>query len=389
MTVRDPRDAETIIELQPQELLDAMDRLRAGQISRRKFIARAAAMGLSLGSIAMLIQACSSTATTAPAASFPATPAAATAAAASAAAGAAATAVPEGGGKGMVGFNQPYLAAQVTVPLYNGAQDAANKRGYQLLKSSVADAKLDLQLAEVNQWIALGIKGMTILPVDPQAFGPTVKKAHEAGVISVGGYDGHIPGEDTWMGFNQPQGAGIVAGKADLHISANLGGKCNIAGLVAKNLPQSKLRVDDCIQLIMDHQPGAKLVGTEEATMAADALKATQALIQAHPDLQMIICIADDGMIGAAQAMKLAGKKPGDIWLAGYDGAKQALQMLKDGEIMVVDAALPLLEIGATAVNLPCNKIEATGPTVAIVDYVVVGPEDTAMIDQLLAAYGA
>ena len=63
--------------------------------------------------------------------------------------------------------------------------------------------------------------------------------------------------------------------------------------------------------------------------------------------------------------------------------------MLKDGEIMVVDAALPLLEIGETAVHLPCNKIEATSPTVAIVDYVVVGPEDTAKIDQLLAAYGA
>jgi ribose transport system substrate-binding protein len=388
MTVKDPRDAETIVELEPQELLDAMDRLRAGQMSRRKFIARAAAMGLSMGSIAMLIQACASTATTAPsAASFPATPAAGTAAPASAAA--VATAVPEGGGKGMVGFNQPYLAAQVTVPLYNGAQNAANQRGYQLLKSSVAEAKLDLQLAEVNQWIALGIKGMTILPVDPQAFGPVVKKAHDAGVISVGGYDGHIPGEDTWMGFNQPQGAGIVAGKAGLHIASNLGGTCNIAGLVAKNLPQSKLRVDDCIQMIIDHNPGAKLVATEEATMAADALKATQSLLQAHPDLQMIICIADDGMIGAAQGMKLAGKKPEDIWLAGYDGAKQALQMLKDGEIMGVDAALPLIEIGETAINLPCNKIEGTGATVAIVDYVVVGPEDTETIDQLLSAYGA
>lgn len=387
MTAKDPRDAETIIELEPQDLLDAMDRLRAGQMSRRKFIARAAAMGLSMGSIAMLIQACASTATSAPtAASFPATPAAGSVAPASEAA---ATAVPEGGGKGMVGFDQPYLAAQVTIPLYNGAQAAANKRGYQLLKSSVQEAKLDLQLAEVNQWIALGIKGMTILPVDPNAFGPVVTKAHEAGVKSVGGYDGHIPGEDTWMGFNQPQGAGIVAGKAGLYIASKLGGKCNIAGLVAKNLPQSKLRVDDCIQLIMDHNPGAKLVATEEATMAADALKATQSLLQAHPEIQMIICIADDGMIGAAQAIKLAGKKPTDIWLAGYDGAKQALQMLKDGEIMGVDAALPLLEIGATAVNLPCNKIEGTEPYVAIVDYVVVGPEDTATIDQLLAAYGA
>jgi ABC-type sugar transport system substrate-binding protein len=346
-------------------------------------------MGLSLGSIAMLIQACSSTATTAPAASFPATPAAATAAAASAAAGAAATAVPEGGGKGMVGFNQPYLAAQVTVPLYNGSQAAANKRGYQLLKSSVQEAKLDLQLAEVNQWIALGIKGMTILPIDPNAFGPVVKKAHEAGVISVGGYDGHIPGEDTWMGFNQPQGAGVVAGKASLYINEKLGGKANIATLVAKNLPQSTLRCDDCVKLIMDHNPGAQLVASEEATMAADALKATQAILQAQPDVNIIICIADDGMIGAAQAIKLAGKKPTDIWLAGYDGAKQALEMLKNGEIMGVDAALPLIEIGETAINLPCNKIEGSGPTIAIVDYVVVGPEDTAIIDQLLSAYGA
>jgi ribose transport system substrate-binding protein len=382
MTVRDPREAETIVELEPQDLLDAMDRLRAGQMSRRKFMVRAAAMGLSMTTIAALIQACTSTATTAPATAAPATAAAATAAPGTAAA----TAAPATGK--MVGFNQPYLAAQVTIPLYNGSQAAADKRGYQLLKSAVQEAKLDLQLAEVNQWIAMGISGMTILPIDPQAFGPTVEKAHAAGVKYVGGYDGHIPGEDGWMGFNQPQGAGVVGGKASLHIASKLGGTANIAGLVAKNLPQSTLRVDDCIQLIMHHQPGAKLVATEEATMAADALKATQALLQAHPEINMIICIADDGMIGAAQAIKLAGKKPTDVWLAGYDGAKQALQMLKDGEIMGVDAALPLLDIGAMAVDLPCNVIEGKGPNVGMVDYIVVGNDDTEEIDKLLAAYG-
>jgi ABC-type sugar transport system substrate-binding protein len=385
VTYEDPRETETIVELDPSDLMKAVNKLREGRISRRKFIGQTAAMGLSMTAIAALIQACSSSATLVPSAA-PASAAPASAAPASAAPASAATA---GGNLPLVGFNQPYLAAQVTVPLYNGAEAAAKKRGYQLLKSSVQDAKLDLQLAEVNQWIALGIKGMTILPVDPNAFGPTVEKAHSAGVKSVGGYDGHIPGEDTWMGFNQPQGAGIVAGKAGLHIASNLGGKCNIAGLVAKNLPQSKLRVDDCIQLIIDHNPGAKLVATEEATMAADALKATQALLQAHPEIQMIICIADDGMIGAAQAIKLSGKKPTDIWLAGYDGAKQALQMLKDGEIMGVDAALPLLDIGAMAVDLPCNVIEGKKPNVGIADYAVVGNDDTAKIDELLSAYGA
>jgi len=382
MSVKDPRDAATIIELQPEDLLDAMDRLRAGTISRRKFMLRAAAMGLSMTSIAALISACSSTATQAPA-----TAAAATAAPASAAAATAAAGSPAGNG-GLVGFNQPYLAAQVTIPLYNGSQAAADRRGYQLLKSAVKEAKLDQQLAEVNQWIAMGILGMTILPIDPQAFGPVVPKAHEAGCKYVGGYDGHIPGEDGWMGFNQPQGAGVVAGAASLHIAATLGGTANIAGLVAKNLPQSTLRVDDCIQLITHHQPGAKLVATEEATMSADALKATQALLQAHPEINMIICIADDGMIGAAQAMKLAGKKPTDVWLAGYDGAKQALQMLKDGEIMGVVAALPLLDIGAMAIDLPANVIEGKKPNVGMVDYTVVGNDDTEQIDELLKAYG-
>jgi ABC-type sugar transport system substrate-binding protein len=382
----DPRDAPSIIELDPRELLDTMSRFRDGHMTRRQFMTRTAAMGLSLTSIGMLLAACgSSTATGTPVPTAPPVTGA-TPTAAGPAPTPGSSAAPAGGG-GMVGFNQPYLSAAVAVPLYNGAAAEAQKRGYQLLKSAVQNAQLDLQLAEVNQWIALGIKGMTILPVDPNAFGPVITKAHAAGVKSVGGYDGHIPGEDTWLGFDQDQGAGLVASAATNYIQSTLGGKAFIAGLIDNTLPQSKLRVDDCIQLILDQNPLSKLVDKETAVLAADALKATQVILQAHPETNMIICLADDGSGGAAQACKLAGRKPTDTWIAGYDGGKQMLAGMISGDIFGCDAALPLLDIGAHAVDLPCNVIEGVKPNIWIAPYEVLTNTDTDKLKTLLAVY--
>jgi len=386
MAKYDPREAQPIIELDPKDLLDTMNRFRDGHMSRRRFIGRAAAMGLSLSSISWLLAACSSSnATPVPATGAPATGAPATGAPATSAP---AAGTPAGGsGKGLVGFNQPYLSASVAVPLYNGASAEAAKRGYQFLKSAVQNAQLDLQLAEVNQWIALGIQGCTILPVDPNAFGPVITKGHAAGVKSMGGYDGHIPGEDTWLGFDQDQGAGLVASAATNYIQSKLQGKAFIAGLVDNTLPQSKLRVDDCIQLILDQNPLSKLVDKEKATLAADALKATQVILQAHPETNMIICLADDGSGGAAQACKLAGRKPTDTWIAGYDGGKQMLAGMISGDIFGCDAALPLLDIGAHAVDLPCNVIEKSGPNIWIAPYVVMTNDNQDDLKKYLSAY--
>jgi len=288
----------------------------------------------------------------------------------------------------IIAFSWPYLAAEVAQPLLEAAEAQAKVRGYEYLKCGIKEAKLDQQLAEINQWIAMGVTGITILPIDANAMGPVVEKAHQSGVQAVAGYADHIPSEDGWMGWNDAQGAGIVAGLATLHVLNNYGGVARIAALTDSPLTQrSKRRVMDCIQLIIDGVPQGELVVHEEAVFAADALTKTQQILQAHPDINVIICVADDGCSGVVQGMKLAGKKPEDIWVAGYDGAKQPLTMVKTGEMVGAVAALPLVGVGNMAIDLPADLIEGKGVKNRMIDYEVVTNGDDAKIDELLAVY--
>jgi ribose transport system substrate-binding protein len=314
----------------------------------------------------------------------PATAAPATAAPATAAP---ATAAPATGQT--IAFSWPYLAAEVAGPLLAAAEKQAGVRGYQFLKSGIQEAKLDLQLAEINQWIAMGVTGITILPIDANAMGPVVEKGHQGGVKAIAGYADHIPGEDGWMGWNDAQGAGIVAGLATLHVLNNYGGVAKIAALTDQPLTQrSKRRVMDCVQFIIDGVPQGEMVVHEEAVFAADALAKTQQILQAHPEINVIICVADDGCSGVVQGMKLAGKKPADIWVAGYDGAKQPLTMVKNGEMIGAVAALPLEAVGNMAIDLPADLIEGKGVKNRMIDYAVVTNGDDEEIDKLLAVYG-
>ena len=75
---------------------------------------------------------------------------------------------------------------------------------------SHANAKLDNQLSEINTWIAQGVGGIIVLPLDNNAMLPLIKKAHAAGVKFLDYSDNALPGVDGWVIFNNLQGAQLV-----------------------------------------------------------------------------------------------------------------------------------------------------------------------------------
>ncbi|MCC7022227.1 MAG: hypothetical protein IT338_05345, partial [Thermomicrobiales bacterium] len=67
--------------------------------------------------------------------------------------------------KGQIAFGQPDRTADVYKPLIAGAKLEGQARGYEVLES-FAEGRADKQIAEINNWIGAGVKGMTILPLD-------------------------------------------------------------------------------------------------------------------------------------------------------------------------------------------------------------------------------
>jgi len=64
----------------------------------------------------------------------------------------------------------------------------------------------------------------------------------------------------------------------------------------------------------------------------------------------VIACAWDGGALGAKAALMAAGKKPGDVKIAGFDGSPGGLDMMKQGW-QQANAAQMLAKIGQVGVE--------------------------------------
>ena len=269
---------------------------------------------------------------------------------------------------GTIGFAWTDTAIEVYKPLIAGAKEEAAARGYELLESNNG-GDVTKQLADVSTWVGQGITGVTILPLDPAATTNTAKEAQAAGVIVVG-YSDKIEGADGSTTFDHVQGGTALGEHASAWINDNLGGSAKI-GL-----------------LVIDEMTTSEVVGRVKAVSAAEALPAVQSMLQADPDMNVVICVADDGCTGASQAYKAAGIDPEGIYIAGFDGALGALNSVKEGGYVKADAALDLKEIGRSVVYVIDNIKNGVEPKDKLHPYVIVDATSGQALDDLIASFG-
>jgi ABC-type sugar transport system substrate-binding protein len=301
----------------------------------------------------------------------------------------ASSAVGGGGGSKVekLGFSHPFPGTDIYRPLRKGLREEAQKRGITVLESQ-AEGKADKQLAELRTWIASGVQGISILDISGEGLGPVIESAHQKGV-KILGYGGPIEGQDGSETFDNEQGAQLVAEEAMKYIQANLADADTIeVGLLTLDvLPLGKVRVHSALDAIKASEPRIKVVASAEGTNIAEpAQKATRGMMQAHPDIKMMICISDDGQLGAFQALKNIGKHK-DVWLAGYDGSRVVMKMLLDREIVGCTASIPLREIGRACVSIPANVIDGKEPKDYAAPYKLVTNDTPDLAKQLIADF--
>lgn len=292
-----------------------------------------------------------------------------------------------GGSKGTIAFDQPDTNNPVVVPLFAGAKAEAKALGYKVIFNS-EQLQAARQVSDIQAWLANGVKGITVLPLSNNGMGPLAERARKQGVAFVG-YAGTIPGESGWIQWNNAQGAKLLGTNAGEWVNKTLGGKAEVAYLTAQFLLTGRQRIDGADHWLRKTAPGVTVVARQEAIDDADAFKATQSILSAHPNLNMIICISDDGCQGVVQAFKQTGRSPRTFYTGGYDGTKNALhELLVPGSIVRASAALDLVSVGHAAVWVPANIIEKKKPTTYLAPYTFVTPETPALAKKLIASYG-
>jgi ribose transport system substrate-binding protein len=107
--------------------------------------------------------------------------------------------------------------------------------------------------------------------------------------------------------------------------------------------PATNQMVQAAKEALQKH-PGVTIVATYATDNSTPSgLAETQTMLQAHPDVQLVLSQASGATVGAAKALIAAGKS-GKVILSDSSGASVVLPYIKSGAVQLTEVSLPKTE---------------------------------------------
>ena len=230
-----------------------------------------------------------------------------------------------------------FIVKDMTNPYYwrmgDGAKKAAAELGVALnFVSAKYNGDIDGQIAVVETELVKQPDAIVLVPMNGTALIPKVMEANSLGipVITADTRVDKGPGKvETFVGLDEKQS---FMGMAEWVVD-RLGGKGKVAILEGfRGSSTAELRLQG-MREVFDAHDGIEVV----ASIAADwdrekGLKASEDILQSHPDVAAIVASNDQMALGAIQAVKGAGRLD-QILIVGDDAIPSALSALKTGEL--------------------------------------------------------
>ena len=231
------------------------------------------------------------------------------------------------------------LANEFFVTMADGAKahQAAHPQEYSLIVNGIRnESDLAQQVALVEQMMAQGVDAIVIAPADSRALVPVLAKAQKQGLVVVN-IDNKLDeptltqaGIDVpFVGPDNRAGARVV-GTA---LAARLKRGDRVAILegipTAFNAQERRRGFEDAMR-----DAGITVAAIQSAHWEQDeANTVTAALLREHPDLRAILASNDNMALGAAAAVRQAGRT-GAVQVVGFDNIAAVRQLLQDGRVL-------------------------------------------------------
>ena len=243
-----------------------------------------------------------------------------------------------------------------------GAQCAAKKsKGDVSVQWDGVTAETDVngQVNLLQNFITQGVDGLVYAATDAKVLNQVTKQALDQGLTVVNIDSGTDP---------QPKKVPVVA-------TDNVAAAERATELMAKKLGKQGGKVafipfqpgtatNDTrakgFKNVMKKNPQLKLVAEQSSQSDYNtALRVTNDILTAHPDLNAIYAANEPGVLGAAEAVRQAGKA-GKITIVGWDTAPDEIKGVKQGVITALVAQNPF-RMGYDGVNLAVKGLRGGG----------------------------
>ncbi|MGJ4854318.1 substrate-binding domain-containing protein [Labrys sp. KB_33_2] len=260
-------------------------------------------------------------------------------------------------GVAMYTLSAPYFAAQQAAAI-----DQGKKAGCEVTTS---DGQNDMgkQISDVEDMVAKGVNLLILNPRDPEGLVGAANAATAAGVKVVvmdssintkAKIVTQVRSSNDQNGFLVGQWLAKKMQGKPVKIILLSGSQGNEVGR-DRRLGVFRGLVEG--QLVNDGKASFEVLGQGWGNWATeDGLKAAEDLLQAHPDVTVLLAENDSMALGGMKALQAAGKTD-VLVLAAADGQKEALALIKDGKYGATGLNDPDL-VARTAVDIGLKALK-------------------------------
>ncbi|MHB8277624.1 MAG: sugar ABC transporter substrate-binding protein [Candidatus Humimicrobiaceae bacterium] len=235
-------------------------------------------------------------------------------------------------GKGMtLGIYVNNLSNPFFAELSDGAKAAAEKWGVKLLiGASPGGVDQADQVRVMEDWIQMKVNVIGTCPPDPAGTVPVIAKAVAAGIpVITFADDAPDSARSVFISANQYEGGRLQG----IWIATTLGGQGKVAIIEGNPGNTSNEDRKKGVHDVLNDYPDIIVTRTIAGNWdQAQGMTAAEDILTADPDLNAIIAINDAMALGAVQAVKSANKL-GIVKVIGFNGARDALESIKNGEL--------------------------------------------------------
>jgi len=189
-------------------------------------------------------------------------------------------------------------------------------------------AAIEEQVSIVESLIARKVDAIVLVATDSKGLAPAVNKSMKAG-IPVILVDSGVEGAEyvTIIQTDNIKGAALAAKYAALLLN----GKGRVAQIEGQpGHETAQLRVEGFHGEIAKY-PGIKLVSSITGNWSTPgAVAATEAILEAHPDVDLIFASSDMMGVGVAEVLRREGRK--DVFLVTFDGIEEGTDLILQGK---------------------------------------------------------
>ncbi len=232
-----------------------------------------------------------------------------------------------------IGISIPY-EAEILNEFYADMKHEADRPEIDL-RLVLVDAEGDFlkQTIDIELFIAQGFGGVFMF-VLPEGMDQIVARARQKGVCVFNHSASPITGCTQNIVLDQHLAGYQVGSCAAEWINQNLGGSAQIGLLTNLTDPELIVRSQGLKDGVLGNCRGARVVGEVEANTVDRGASAAANLLQAHPDISVLLAFGDDPGVGAYAAATEAGRRDRKSFFVGSaDGTRLGMEKVAEGGV--------------------------------------------------------